>query len=163
MDKGKNNNIDKIIRCKLKGLTPQPKRGSWEQLSKRLDAAEQAEVFDNVIGERIEEIKVPYQSSSWALLAARLELERMRMRAIVHYKAMETSLLLLLFITAWQLLPIPATTPLSPTIDSTLPIAAILTPNDAKATSSTAVVGTASNEEHSHPTLPQNATNQETT
>lgn len=128
MDKGRSNNIDQIIQGKLDGLTPQPKHGSWEQLSRRLDAVENAEVFDDVIGERIDGIKVPYQRSSWALLAARLELERMRMRAIVHYKAMETSLLLLLFITAWQLLPVPVVSPSVPTpaiIEPALPIADI--------------------------------------
>jgi hypothetical protein len=124
VQKGSNNNIDQIVRAKLNSLAPQPKRGSWEQLSKRLDAAEQADLFDHAVGERVEEIKVPYQQSSWAILAARLELERMRMRAIVHYKAMETSLLLLLFITAWQLLPITTEIPSRPLLDPDIPIAA---------------------------------------
>lgn len=126
--KGHNNELDKAIRSKLNGLTPEVQRGSWEQLSQRLDAAEQATLFDEQMGGRMEEMKVPYQRSSWAVLAARLELERRRMRAIVHYKAMETSLLLLLFITAWQLLPIPVIAPaeLLPVLDPNMPIAAVV-------------------------------------
>ena len=88
--------------------------GSWDQLAERLDEAEATEAFDAEIGSRLQRMHVPYQTNSWATLAARLELERQRIQAIWHYKAMELSLLLLLLITAWQFLPQQPTYPAPP-------------------------------------------------
>ncbi|WP_169433362.1 outer membrane beta-barrel protein [Lewinella cohaerens] len=90
------------------------KPGSWDQLAARLDEVDVADAFDEEIGERLQRMHVPYQQNSWAILAARLELERRRIQAITHYKIMELSLLLLLFITAWQHLPTAPTPPATP-------------------------------------------------
>lgn len=100
------NNIDGVIREKLESLKPAIKSGSWEQLSQRMDIADQADAFDKKVGDRLEAIHVPYQASSWEILAERLSLERGRIQAVLHYKAMEVSLLLLLLMTAWQYFPI---------------------------------------------------------
>lgn len=114
VEKG-NNNLDRIIRHKLDQVHPAFKPGSWDQLASRLDDVEAADAFDEDISERLQRMYVPYQQNSWAVLAARLELERRRVQTITHYKVMELSLLLLLFITAWQHLPTaPATPPLPP-------------------------------------------------
>ncbi|MGH1435019.1 MAG: hypothetical protein ACRBG0_11225, partial [Lewinella sp.] len=107
------------------------KPGSWDQLAARLDEVDVNDAFDEEIGERLQRMHVPYQQNSWAILAARLELERRRVQAITHYKIMELSLLLLLFITAWQHLPtaptVPATPPPGIPFASTAPS---LSPND---------------------------------
>jgi hypothetical protein len=113
VEKG-NNNLDRIIRNKLDQVTPAFKPGSWDQLASRLDDVEAADAFDEEVSERLQQMHVPYQQNSWAILAARLELERRRVQAITHYKIMELSLLLLLFITAWQHLPTAPATPLPP-------------------------------------------------
>ena len=110
MDK-ENNELDRIIRAKLDRLEPRFKPGSWDRLAERLDAAEAAEAFDRTVGSRLDGLHVPYRQHSWAILAARLELERRRMQAILHYKAMEVSLLLLLFLTVWHQLPNEKITP----------------------------------------------------
>ncbi|PTM14980.1 MAG: hypothetical protein DA408_01430 [Bacteroidetes bacterium] len=124
MDK-ENNELDRIIRAKLDRLEPRVKPGSWDRLAERLDAAEAAEAFDRTVGNRLDGLQVPYRQHSWAVLAARLELERRRMQAIVHYKAMEVSLLLLLFLTVWHQLPnekiTPAVTPSFPIADLAIP------------------------------------------
>lgn len=113
VEKG-NNNLDRIIRDKLDQVKPAFKPGSWDQLASRLDDVEAADDFDEEIGERLQRMYVPYQQNSWAVLAARLELERRRVQAITHYKVMELSLLLLLFITAWQHLPTAPVVPVAP-------------------------------------------------
>jgi hypothetical protein len=131
VEKG-NNNLDRIIRNKLDQVQPVFKPGSWDQLASRLDDVEAADAFDEEVGERLQRMHVPYQQNSWAVLAARLELERRRVQAITHYKIMELSLLLLIFITAWQHLPTaPAVPPVAP--PSGIPFAAIapnITPDE---------------------------------
>lgn len=97
--------IDQTIRDKMTQLTPPMKRGSWDVLADKLDAADKAAAFDREVVGKLEGIHVPYRQSSWAVLAARLELQRQRIRAVLHYKAMEISLLLLLLMTAWPYLP----------------------------------------------------------
>lgn len=105
VQKGNNKDIDRIIRHKMGRIQPEFRPGSWDKLAQRLDAVEADDAFDAEISGRLQRMHVPYQRSSWASLAARLELERRRIQAVVHYKAMELSLLLLLFITAWHYLP----------------------------------------------------------
>lgn len=105
VERGNNQDIDRIIRQKVNRIRPEFRPGSWDRLAERLDEAEAADAFDAEIGSRLQRMRVPYQESSWAMLAARLELERQRIQAILHYKVMEVSLLLLLFMTAWQHLP----------------------------------------------------------
>lgn len=109
-----NNELDRIIRDKVSQVRPDFKAGSWDQLAARLDKVEATDAFDDEIGERLQRMHVPYQPNSWAVLAARLELERRRVQAVGHYKIMELSLLLLVFITAWQHLPITPEEPVIP-------------------------------------------------
>ena len=97
--------MDRIIRQKMNRIRPEFRPGSWDRLAERLDEAEAVDTFDSEISSRLQRMRVPYQESSWAKLAARLELERRRIQAVLHYKVMEVSLLLLIFITAWQHLP----------------------------------------------------------
>jgi hypothetical protein len=127
-----NNPLDKIIRSKVNDLRPTFQAGSWDRLSARLDEAEAADAFDQEMAQRLQRMDVPYQSNSWAILAERLELERRRVQAVVHYKIMEVSLLLLLFITAWQQLPITPTSPVpvTPTPAAGLPFAALTPAED---------------------------------
>ncbi len=122
VEKG-NNNLDRIIRNKLNQVKPVFKPGSWDQLASRLDDVEATDAFDEDVSERLQRMHVPYQQSSWAVLAARLELERRRVQAITHYKIMEFSLLLLLFITAWQHLPTTPAVPVPPPLG--IPFAAV--------------------------------------
>ncbi|RMF04139.1 MAG: hypothetical protein D6772_01040 [Bacteroidetes bacterium] len=79
---------------------------SWDKLAARLDAQEAIEAFDEQVAQQVKRVTLVYRSSSWEALAARLELERQRIRAVLHYKTMELTLLLLLFLTAWQHLPL---------------------------------------------------------
>lgn len=129
VEKG-NNNLDRIIRNKVNQVKPVFKPGSWDQLAARLDEVDVNDAFDEELGERLQRMHVPYQQNSWAILAARLELERRRIQAITHYKIMELSLLLLLFITAWQHLPTaPSSSP--PTPPPGIPFASTTpSPND---------------------------------
>ncbi|MEL6655393.1 MAG: hypothetical protein AAFY48_13440 [Bacteroidota bacterium] len=106
VQRGNNQDIDRIIRQKMNHIRPEFRPGSWDRLAERLDEAEATDAFDSDISSRLQRMSVPYQESSWAKLAARLELERRRIQAIFHYKAMEVSLLLLLFMTAWHHLPL---------------------------------------------------------
>lgn len=122
VERGNKNDIDQIIRRKMSRIQPEFRPGSWDKLAQRLDEVETNDAFDAEISGRLQRMHVPYQKSSWAALAARLELERRRIQAVVHYKAMELSLLLLLFITAWHVLP---TEPQVPTLPPGIPIAAL--------------------------------------
>lgn len=103
-----NTHFDDLIRDKLETLTPNVKAGSWDQLAQRLDAVEQNAAFDKIAADKLEGIQVPYQESSWQILAERLALERARIQAVVHYKLMEVSLVLLVLLTLWQHFPLPA-------------------------------------------------------
>ncbi|MEL7250468.1 MAG: hypothetical protein AAFO03_18725 [Bacteroidota bacterium] len=105
VQRGNNQDIDRIIHQKMNHIRPEFRPGSWDRLAERLDEVEATDAFDAEIGSRLQRMHVPYQESSWAKLAARLELERRRMQAIFHYKAMEVSLLLLLLMTGWHLMP----------------------------------------------------------
>lgn len=135
-ENGNKNNLDHLIRAKLEHLQPQAPLGSWEQLEQRLDKAERAEAFDETVAERVQSIRVPYQSSSWAKLAARLELERQRFRAVLHYKGMELSLLLLLAMAVWQYLPNGLSAPLTPPIASNMEVPVAPSSDDISAISS---------------------------
>ncbi len=104
------NKFDSYIKQELEQLTPDIKMGSWDKLSQRLDAAEQVDSFDKEVSSHLKGIHVPYQKSSWSILAERLTLERDRFQAIVHYKAMEISLLVLLLITFWLHAPLQTNT-----------------------------------------------------
>ena len=104
-DERNHNNFDSYIRQELEQLTPDLKAGSWDKLSQRLDIAEQTTAFDQQANSRLQGMHVPYKSSSWGVLAERLTLERDRIQAVMHYKAMEVSLLVLLLITFWQHAP----------------------------------------------------------
>lgn len=127
-----NNPLDQIIRNKVNDIRPDFQPGSWDRLSVRLDEAEATDAFDQEMTQRLQRMHVPYQSNSWAVLAERLELERRRVQAVVHYKIMEVSLLLLLFITAWQQLPITPTgpDPVTPAPPAGLPFAALTPAED---------------------------------
>ena len=122
VQKGDNHDIDRIIRQKMNHLRPEFRPGSWDQLAERLDQVETDDAFDAEISGRLQRMRVPYRESSWAALAERLELEKQRIQAVAHYKIMEVSLLLLLFITAWQHLPQQETKPALP---PGIPIAAL--------------------------------------
>lgn len=100
------NNFDSYIRQELEQLTPDLKAGAWDKLSQRLDIAEQMDAFDEQTSSSLKDMHIPYKSSSWGVLAQRLTLERDRIQAVMHYKAMEISLLVLLLITFWQHSPI---------------------------------------------------------
>ncbi|MEZ4984966.1 MAG: hypothetical protein R2795_08015 [Saprospiraceae bacterium] len=97
--------IEKVFRDKLNQISPEYKPGSWEQLSERMDKLDKEQIFDKKLGNSLEGLNVPYRKSSWAVLAARLELERQRIRAVVHYKAMEISLFLLLLLPILHFFP----------------------------------------------------------
>lgn len=125
------NELDQTMRAKLGQLNPDMQPGSWDVLADKLEAADRAAAFDRHVGDKLEGVRVPYRQSSWAVLAARLELQRQRIRAVLHYKAMEISLLLLLLLTVWPYLPSgvqplpapPAGIPIAQGLDATAPAA----------------------------------------
>ena len=136
VQKGDNHDIDRIIRQKMNHLRPEFRPGSWDQLAERLDQVETDDAFDAEISGRLQRMRVPYRESSWAALAERLELEKQRIQAVAHYKIMEVSLLLLLFITAWQHLPQQETKPALP---PGIPIAALDGSNEQASSTSKAL------------------------
>ncbi len=143
VQRGDNKDIDRIIRRKVSRIQPEFRPGSWDKLAQRLDAVEEDDAFDAEISGRLQRMRVPYQKSSWAALAARLELERRRIQAVVHYKVMELSLLLLLFMTAWHFIPTERQLP--PTLPAGIPIAALESDNNNTTTAGTADFNNASN------------------
>lgn len=121
--------FDASVEEQLRKVEVNYQQTSWQALAARLDQVETSdEVFDATVEAQLRRVKVGYRQSTWQLLATRLELERQRMRAIAHYKTMEVTLLLLLFITAWQHLPLAEPVPVRPAVPThNIPIAAAQT------------------------------------
>ncbi|MCB0639270.1 MAG: hypothetical protein KDC54_21735, partial [Lewinella sp.] len=103
--------LDRQVQDKLGQWTPAYRPESWQQLSDRLDAADAEDAFDEQLTHDLQRIRVPeYSANSWAALAARLELEQQRTQTILHSKATEVCLLLLLLFVFWQHIPVGAPT-----------------------------------------------------
>ncbi len=128
MGRKDHSDFDGIVRRKLNNLDPAYRPESWEMLSRRLDAADQLDAFDQEVSQELKRVSVPFSEQSWKALAARLELEQQRLQSVLHYKAMELSILLLLFLVVWQHFPTTVHRPAVPAHPQ-IPIASIAPEN----------------------------------
>jgi hypothetical protein len=99
--------MDDIIRQKLSGLGTAYRPETWDWLSERLDdladegapAGAEMQAMDEAIYERMHRFEKPYDPNHWPMLLKKLEANAMVGKRIIHYKAMELSLLALILLT----------------------------------------------------------------
>lgn len=134
-------NLDNILEDKLSNFEFPYQAHTWDALAEKLDAADQAvEQFDQKVREKLSESDMPYQPAYWDLMAQRLDKEASLRRQLVRYKITEALLVLLILVTfvhifsnplgRQKLLPISSTSPIEPTVTTTvfdLPISDVST------------------------------------
>lgn len=106
--------MDDIIRQKMSDLGTAYRPETWDWLSERLEGMEdegtpagaELQTMDEAIYDRMHRFEKPYDPNHWPMLLRKLEANAMVGRRIIHYKAMELSLLALLLITFVRL-PLP--------------------------------------------------------
>lgn len=99
--------LDDVIRQKMSDLGTAYRPETWDWLSERLEGLEdegtpagaEMQAMDEAIYERMHRFEKPYDPNHWPMLLRKLEANAMVGKRIVHYKAMELSLLALLLIT----------------------------------------------------------------
>lgn len=107
----KNKDFDQFIKKKLEEIQPGIEQDSWALFEQELDASEagrpttEDQAFDQFIFSKLHQMEADYQPGNWKIMAARLDEEFSFARKLIRYKVMELSLLLLLFLTIFQLLP----------------------------------------------------------
>lgn len=105
--------LDGIIRDKIGGLKAPYRSDTWEWLSECLEgldegslAGAELQAMDEAIYDRMHRLEKPYDPNHWPMLLRKLEGNAYVGRQVIRYKAMELSLLALLFITFVRL-PLP--------------------------------------------------------
>lgn len=108
----KNKDFDRLIKQKLEHLQTDLEQDSWALFEQHLDTSEAGrptpadQAFDQFVFSQLHQMEADYQPGNWKLMAARLDEEFSFARKLIRYKVLELSLLLLLFFTIFQLLPL---------------------------------------------------------
>ena len=106
-----NKKFDRILREKLENIQPEYFPESWDIFEQKLDAdgvgvpETNVKDIDEIVFNKLHQLEVPYNAASWNRMSTRLAEEFSFTHKLVRYKAIELSLLLLLFFTFFQYLP----------------------------------------------------------
>jgi hypothetical protein len=105
-----NKEFDKIIKSSLKNMSSKGKP-NWNRMERHVEEWEMKEGFisdenfDKTIAEKLEEVKVEYDQSSWPKLEAKMLLRRSLRKRIIYYQMAGVAVILLLFALFFQLDP----------------------------------------------------------
>ncbi len=95
--------IDDLVRQKMQNLEAKTDTPDWSRMAAALDDLEKEDtLFDRQIADRVERMEASYKNAHWEMMQKRLD-ETFTFRGkIVKYKVVELSLLLLAFLTVYN-------------------------------------------------------------